>query len=80
MSDKQSFSEYLYNIENIVDEFTIAALSFGFVVVTIWAFFFAAGDVSLLEFGKQVVNPWITPLALMIIGRELWLMNRNMSE
>lgn len=80
MSEKKSFSEYLYNIENLVDEFTIAALSFGFIVVTIWAFFFAAGDVSLIEFGRKVVDPWITPLALMIIARELWLINRNMGE
>ncbi|WEL20014.1 hypothetical protein [Candidatus Nanohalococcus occultus] len=80
MSEKRSFSDFIYNIENIVDEFTIVALSFGFVVVTIWAFFFAAGDVSMIEFGKQVVSPWLTPLALMIIARELWLMNRNMSE
>lgn len=80
MSDNKSFSEYLYNVENVVDEFAIAAMSFGFIVVTIWAFFFAAGDVSMLEFGKQVVSPWITPLALMIIARELWLMNRDMGE
>lgn len=78
--ESESFSEFVLKVENIVDELLIAALSVGFVVVTIWAFFFAAGEVSLIEFGKQVVNPWITPLALMIIARELWLMNRNMSE
>lgn len=73
MNDKK-FHEYLYEVENFMDEFAIAVLSFGAVFVTIWTFFFASQDIGLISFGK-VIEPWITMLALMIIARELWLMN-----
>ncbi len=74
--EDQKFHEYLYNIENWADEFTIAALSFGAIFVTVWSFFWASQDVGLITFGK-IIEPWITMLALMIIARELWLMNMH---
>lgn len=76
MSEKKSFSEYMYNIENMVDEFVIAFLSFGAILVSIWTVFFSTEGVGMLTFGR-VIEPWITMLALMLIARELWLMNRH---
>ncbi len=73
MNDKK-FHEYLYELENFMDEFAIAVLSFGAIFVTVWTFFWASSDIGLISFGK-VIQPWITMLALMIIARELWLMN-----
>lgn len=70
---KKSFSEYIYNVENLVDEFVLAFLSFGTIVVTIWAIFFSAQNVDMLSFGK-IIEPWISMLALMMIAREIWLM------
>jgi len=72
MSERESFSEFIYNIENLVDEFVLAFLSFGTIVVTIWAIFFSTQNVSMLSFGN-VIEPWITMVALMMIARELWL-------
>lgn len=75
MSEKsnKSFSEYIYNVENLVDEFVLAFLSFGTVVVSIWAIFFSTTNVNMLTFGN-IIEPWITMLALMMIAREIWLM------
>ena len=73
MNDKQ-FHEYIYNIENYVDEFVIAVLSFGAIFVSIYTLFWTSQDVGFIQFGK-VIEPWITMLALMIIARELWIMN-----
>ena len=71
--DRKSFSEYVYNVENLVDEFVLAFLSFGTVVVSIWAIFFSTANVDMLSFGR-IIEPWITMLALMMIAREIWLM------
>ena len=73
---KKNFSDFLYNIENLVDEFVLAFLSFGTIVVSIWAIFFSTANVDMLTFGN-IIEPWITMLALMLIARELWLMNAN---
>jgi hypothetical protein len=73
MNDRK-FHEYVYQIENWLDEFVIAVLSFGAIFVTIYTFFYSSQDVGFLSFGR-VIEPWITMLALMIIARELWLMN-----
>lgn len=72
----QKFHEYLYNIENWVDEFAIAFLSFGTITVLIWSIFISSQNVSMMSLGT-LIEPWITMLALMIIARELWLMNRH---
>lgn len=78
MSDKK-FSQYLYDIENWVDEFAIAFLSFGTIAVVINAIFIAPQNVGFLSLG-ELIYPWIVMLALMIIGRELWLLNRNFGQ
>ena len=75
----QKFHEYLYEIENWVDEFAIAFLSFGTIVVLIYEIFFVSTQGQGISFQSlgQTIQPWITMLALMIIARELWIMNRN---
>lgn len=75
MTDK-SFSDFLYNLENAVDEFVIAFLSFGAIVVVIWSVFFS-GDFNMTNLGRTM-EPWITMLALMLIARELWFINRHL--
>lgn len=71
---------YLYNVENWVDEFVIAFLSLGTIVVFLYTVLPTGGNtVSMYSLGERMY-PWITMLALMIIGRELWLMNRHMAE
>jgi len=72
--NNRKFHEYLYELENWVDEFAIAFLSFGTIVVLIWSIFYGSQNVNMLSLG-QTMEPWITMLALMIIARELWLMN-----
>lgn len=66
--------EYLYKAENLLDEFVIAVLSFGAIFVTVYTFTAAGDSPDWIAFGN-IIEPWITMLALMIIGRELWLMN-----
>ena len=79
--EKKELHKYLYNVENWVDEFVIAFLSLGTIVVFLYAIFPPQGGeiVSFNSLGERMY-PWVTMLALMIIGRELWLMNRNMAE
>ncbi|MFB6193011.1 MAG: hypothetical protein ABEK00_02070 [Candidatus Nanohaloarchaea archaeon] len=72
------FHEFLYEIENILDELLIAFLSFGAIVVSVWTLQRTQG-LTMSSFG-DVVQPWIVMLGLMIIGRELWLLNRNLEE
>ncbi|MFB6147646.1 MAG: hypothetical protein ABEJ66_02070 [Candidatus Nanohaloarchaea archaeon] len=74
--NEKKFHEFLYEAENWMDEFAIAVLSFGAIFVTIWTFFWAPQEIGFLSFGK-LIEPWITMLALMIIAREFWLMNRR---
>lgn len=73
------FKRYLYDLENAVDEFVIVFLSLGTIVVSTWAIFVSTNDYTMVEFGK-LVSPWIIMLALMIIARELWLLNRRISH
>lgn len=70
MSDKK-LHKYLYEIENWLDEVVIAVLSFGAIFVVTYQFVTLDG----MSFGSigRTVFPWVTMLALMIIGRELWL-------
>ena len=71
---RRKFHEYLYDLENWVDEFAIAFLSFGTIVVLIWTIFYGAQEVNMMSLGR-IMEPWITMLALMVIARELWMMN-----
>ena len=73
-----SFHDFVYRIENIVDEFVIVMLSIGAITVSIYTLFFTSESYDFIEFGR-VIFPWLTMLALMIIGRELWILNRKVS-
>lgn len=73
------FKRYLYDLENAVDEFVIVFLSLGAITVSTWAIFVSTNDYNMIEFGR-LVSPWIIMLALMIIARELWLLNRRISH
>lgn len=77
--DLERFRNYTYQVENIVDELVIVALSVGALMVAIWTVFYSSQDVTVVSFGEDIY-PWIVMLALMIIGRELWLMNRKISH
>jgi len=77
--DMKKFRNYMYKVENILDELVIVLLSVGAVVVAAWTVLSAPEEATILSFGERIY-PWITMLALMIIGRELWLMNRKVSH
>lgn len=76
---RENISRYIYRIENLLDEFVIILLSLGAIAVTGWVLFTSNLDYDLIEFGR-IIFPWIAMVALMIIGRELWLMNRKISH
>jgi hypothetical protein len=78
MGKANDFRNFVYRIENIVDEFVIVALSLSTIVVAVYSVFFTTRAPNLIQFGQDIF-PWITMVALMIIGRELWLMNRKIS-
>lgn len=75
MNDKK-FHEYIYDVENWLDELVIAFLSFGIIVVLIDLLLYQSQNYSFITLGDAIF-PWVTMTALMIIGRELWLLNRN---
>lgn len=77
--ERQDISRYLYEFENVVDELVIVVLSLGAISVAGWVLFASNLDYDIIELGR-VIEPWVTMLALMIIGRELWLMNRRISN
>ncbi|NMJ76898.1 hypothetical protein GLU64_00595 [Nanohaloarchaea archaeon] len=78
MTDKK-LHRYLYEVENYLDEVVIAVLSFSAIFVTIYVLFVSPGSISFLDLGNTI-EPWITMLALMIIGRELWLIKNALYE
>ena len=75
---QKDFRNFIYKVENIVDEFVIVALSLGALIVSVYSLFFVSDTPNFIEFGRRIF-PWITMLGLMIIGRELWIMNRKVS-
>jgi hypothetical protein len=77
--ERQDISRYLYEFENVVDELVIVVLSLGAISVAGWVLFASNLEYDIIELGR-VIEPWVTMLALMIIGRELWLMNRRISH
>ena len=77
--ERQDISRYLYEFENVVDELIIVILSLGAISVAGWVLFASNLEYDIIELGR-VIEPWVTMLALMIIGRELWLMNRRISH
>jgi hypothetical protein len=74
MKSQESIGEFMKNVENVVNELVIVLLSVGAITVSIYSLFFASDGVDFIQFGR-IIFPWITMLALMIIGRELWLAN-----
>lgn len=77
--EREDISRYLYEFENVVDELVIVVLSLGAISVAGWVLFASNLEYDIIELGR-VIGPWVTMLALMIIGRELWLMNRRISH
>lgn len=75
----KKFRRYLYDVENALDEFVIVFLSLGAIIVSVWTLFVSTNNYTFAEFG-QLISPWIIMLGLMIIGRELWLLNRRISH
>ncbi|WEL23910.1 hypothetical protein [Candidatus Nanohalovita haloferacivicina] len=78
MNRDTKFHEFVYEIENILDELLIAFLSFGAIVVAVWTLQRTQG-LTMSSFG-DIISPWIIMLGLMIIGRELWMLNHNIEE
>lgn len=78
MSRDTKFHEFLYKVENLLDELLIAFLSFGGIIVAVWTLQRTQG-LTMSSFG-QIIQPWVTMLALMIIGRELWILNRKVDH
>lgn len=76
---RKNLSRYLYELENIGTELIIIILSLGALSVTGWVLFASSLDYTVMEFGN-IIQPWIVMLGLMVIGRELWLINRKLSH
>ncbi|MFB6241966.1 MAG: hypothetical protein ABEJ36_04140 [Candidatus Nanosalina sp.] len=75
----KDFPEFIYEVENWLDEAVIAVLSFGAIFVSVYVLFVAPGSTSFLDLGNTIY-PWVVMLALMIIGRELWLIKNAVYE
>jgi len=74
----QKFHDFVYKAENIIDELVIVLLSVGAITVSVYTMFYTSQNINFIEFGR-IIFPWITMLGLMVIGRELWIMNRKIS-
>lgn len=68
------WGHYLLKVENLVNLGLILFLSLGSIVVALWAMFGASQQTGFAELG-ELIFPWITMLALMIIAREQWVSN-----
>ncbi len=76
---RQKFSKFLYKAENVVDELVIAILSFGAMFIPIYLYFSEAQTFTFMSLGERIF-PWIVMVALMLIARELWLLNRQLEN
>lgn len=72
------FEHYMDNIENTVNEFVIVVLSFGAIMATLYTIT-NGSQYDWVSFGR-ILFPWVSMLALMIIARELWLLNTKVSH
>lgn len=72
------FEHYMDNIENTVNEFVIVVLSFGAIMATLYTVTNGA-QYDWIDFGR-ILFPWVSMLALMIIARELWLLNTKVTH
>lgn len=77
--DLETVKHYLYEAENVIDELVIIALSFGAIFVAGYVLFISPGQMTFLDLGNTIY-PWVVMLALMIIGRELWLIKNEIRE
>lgn len=77
--EREDMSRYLYEAENIANELVIVALSLGAIGVAAWVLFVSSQEPNIIEFGNQIA-PWVVMVGLMVIGRELWLINRKLSH
>ena len=77
--NNKKFHEFVYEAENIIDELVIVLLSLGAITVSVYTLFFNSTSVDFIQFGN-IIDSWIVMVGLMIIGRELWLLNRNISS
>ncbi|MFB6158285.1 MAG: hypothetical protein ABEJ95_01345 [Candidatus Nanohalobium sp.] len=77
--NKEDFRNFVYEAENVVDELVIVLLSLGAIAVAVYSMFFVSQGPNFIEFGR-VIFPWITMLGLMMIGRELWILNRKITH
>lgn len=75
----KTFKDFVYNVENLVSDMVIALLSVGVIVVSIYSLFFSSQNVDFVEFGR-IISPWIGMVALMIIARELWILNNQFEK
>lgn len=75
----KTFKDFVYNVENLVSDMVIALLSVGVIVVSIYSLFFSSQNVDFVEFGR-IISPWIGMVALMIIARELWILNNQFGK
>lgn len=72
------FEHYMDNIENTVNEFVLVVLSFGAIMATLYTVTNGA-QYDWVSFGR-ILFPWVSMLALMIIARELWLLNNKVEH
>jgi hypothetical protein len=75
----KKFHEFVYETENVVNELVIALLSVAAMTVSVYTLFFTSQNVDFIEFGR-IIQPWIIMLALMIISREVWLINNKVDR
>lgn len=72
------WQNYFLKIENMVNLGIILFLSLGSIVVFLWAVL-GASQQNFAELG-ELIFPWVTMLALMMIAREQWVSNIQESE
>ena len=72
------FKRYMHDVENSVNEFVIVFLSFGTIMATLYSLK-DIGKYNWVEFGS-ILMPWVVMLGLMIIARELWILNNKVTH
>lgn len=76
MKSDKKFHHYVYEVENFVSEFAIAFTSFGAILVVLFTIFDTSTSVNWTTLGATI-EPWVTMTALLLIVRELWIMNHD---
>ena len=76
MKSEKKFHHYVYEVENFASEFAIAFTSFGAIFVLLFTILDTATNFNWTTMGYEI-EPWITMTALLLIARELWVMNQE---